>query len=49
MNWLFVGHSAAGDRAAVRYSLVVSCQRHGHILHDIFGDVLNRLPAITKG
>jgi transposase len=51
-NWLFVGHPAAGDRAAVIYSLVVyslvvSCQRHGHNPHDYLRDVLARLPAMT--
>jgi hypothetical protein len=30
-NWLFVGHPDAGDRPAVIYSLVVSCQRAGSI------------------
>ncbi len=38
-NWLFVGHPDAGDRAAVLYSLVVSCQRHGHNPHDYLRDV----------
>jgi transposase len=46
-NWLFVGHPDAGDRAAVLYSLVVSCQRHGHNPHDYLRDVLGRLPAMT--
>jgi transposase len=46
-NWLFVGHPDAGDRAAVIYSLVVSCQRHGHNPHDYLRDVLSRLPAMT--
>jgi hypothetical protein len=46
-NWLFVGHPDAGDRAAVIYSLVVSCQRHGHNPHDYLRDVLTRLPAMA--
>jgi hypothetical protein len=46
-NWLFVGHPDAGDRAAVIYSLVGSCQRHGHNPHDYLRDVLTRLPAMT--
>lgn len=33
-NWLFIGHPDTGDRAAVLYSLVVSCQRRGHNPHD---------------
>jgi hypothetical protein len=47
-NWLFVGHPDAGDRAAVIYSLVVSCQRHGHDPHAYLKDVLTRLPAMTN-
>lgn len=46
-NWLFVGHPDAGDRAAVIYSLVVSCPRHGHDPHAYLRDVLTRLPAMT--
>jgi transposase len=46
-NWLFVGHPDAGDRAAVIYSLVISCQRHGRNPHDYLRDVLGRLPAMT--
>jgi transposase len=46
-NWLFVGHPEAGDRAAVIYSLVVSCKRYGHNPHDYLRDVLGRLPAMT--
>jgi transposase len=46
-NWLFVGHPDAGDRAAVIYSLVISCQRYGHNPHDYLRDVLGRLPAMT--
>jgi transposase len=46
-NWLFVGHPAAGDRAAVLYSLVVSVQRRGHDPHAYLKDVLARLPAMT--
>jgi transposase len=46
-NWLFVGHPDAGDRAAVIYSLALSCLRHGHNPHDYLRDVLSRLPAMT--
>jgi transposase len=46
-NWLFVGHPDAGDRAAIIYSLVISCQRHGHNPHDYLRDLLGRLPAMT--
>ena len=47
-NWLFIGHPAAGDRTAVMYSLIVSCQRRGHNPHDYLNDVLTRLPAMTN-
>ncbi len=46
-NWLFIGHPDAGDRAAVIYSLVISCQRHGHDPYAYLRDVLGRLPAMT--
>jgi hypothetical protein len=46
-NWLFIGHPDTGDRAAVLYSLLVSCQRHGHNPHDYLRDVLTRLPTMT--
>lgn len=46
-NWLFVGYPAAGDLAAVIYSLVVSCQRHGLDPHAYLKDLLTRLPAMT--
>jgi transposase len=47
-NWLFVGHPEAGDRAAVLYSLIVSCQRRGLDPHAYLKDVLARLPAMTN-
>ncbi|PTX94447.1 transposase [Opitutus sp. ER46] len=48
-NWLFIGHPDAGDRAAVIYSLVVSCERRGIDPHAYLSDVLQRLPAMTTG
>jgi transposase len=47
-NWLFIGHPDAGDRAAVLYSLIVSCQRRENNPHDYLKDVLTRLPAMTN-
>ncbi len=47
-NWLFVGHPDAGNRAAVLYSLIVSCQRRGHDPHAYLKDVLARLPRMTN-
>jgi hypothetical protein len=43
----FIGHPDAGDRAAVLYSLIVSCQRQGHDPHAYLRDVLSRLPRMT--
>jgi transposase len=40
-NWLFVGHPQAGERAAVLYSILISCQRLEiqplDYLHDVLG------------
>jgi len=47
-NWLFIGHPGAGQRSAIIYSLVVSCQRHGKDPLAYLRDVLRRLPAMTN-
>jgi transposase len=47
-NWLFIGHPDAGQRSAIIYSLVVSCQRHGKDPLAYLRDVLRRLPALTN-
>ncbi len=47
-NWLFIGHPDAGQRSAIIYSLVVSCQRHGHDPLAYLRDVLGRLPTLTN-
>lgn len=47
-NWLFIGHPAAGQRSAIIYSLVVSCQRHGKDPLAYLRDVLRRLPTMTN-
>jgi transposase len=47
-NWLFIGHPDAGQRSAILYSLVVSCQRHGKDPLAYLRDVLSRLPAMTN-
>ena len=46
-NWLFIGHPDAGQRSAVIYSIVVSCQRRGIEPLDYLRDVLSRLPTMT--
>ncbi|MCX5682347.1 MAG: IS66 family transposase [Planctomycetota bacterium] len=47
-NWLFIGHPDAGQRSAIIYSIVVSCQRHGINPLAYLKDVLTRLPAMTN-
>jgi transposase len=47
-NWLFIGHPDAGQRSAIIYSLVVSCQRHGKDPLAYLRDVLTRLPAMSN-
>lgn len=47
-NWLFIGHPDAGQRSAIIYSLVVSCQRHGKDPLAYLRHVLRRLPAMTN-
>jgi transposase len=47
-NWLFIGHPEAGQRSAIIYSLVVSCQRHGKDPFTYLRDVLTRLPRMTN-
>ena len=47
-NWLFIGHPDAGQRSAIIYSLVVSCQRHGKDPFVYLRDVLTRLPRMTN-
>ena len=47
-NWLFIGHPEAGQRSAILYSLIVSCQRHGKDPLAYLKDVLTRLPRMTN-
>ncbi len=46
-NWLFIGRPDAGQRTAIIYSIVVSCQRHGVDPHEYLRDVLTKLPGMT--
>ena len=45
-NWLFVGSDRGGRAAAIHFSLLASCKRHGHDPWVYYRDVLTRLPAI---
>lgn len=47
-NWLFIGHPNAGQRSAILYSLIVSCQRHGKDPLAYMKDILIRLPTMTN-
>ena len=47
-NWLFVGHPDAGQRTAILYSIIVSCQRHGKEPLAYLRNVLARLPAMNN-
>ena len=44
-NWLFIGAAEAGWAAAVIYTLVENCKRHGLDPYAYLKDVLTRLPA----
>lgn len=46
-NWLFIGHPDAGQRSAILYSVIVSCQRHGKDPLAYLRDVLTRLPRMS--
>jgi transposase len=45
-NWLFCGSDRGGRAAAIHFSLLASCKRHGHDPWVYYRDVLTRLPAI---
>jgi len=48
-NWLFVGNDRGGRAAAIHFSLLASCKRHGHDPWVYYRDVLTRLPAVLPG
>jgi transposase len=45
-NWLFTGSENGGKTMAVLFSVVSSCQRHGHDPFVYLRDVLERLPSL---
>ena len=47
-NWLFTGSETGGKTMAVLFSVVSSCQRHGHDPFAYLRDVLGRLPDLPK-
>jgi transposase len=48
-NWLFFGNDRGGRAAAIHFSLLASCKRHGHDPWVYYRDVLTRLPAMLPG
>lgn len=42
-NWMFAGSASGGERAALYYSLVVSCKNLGIEPYDYLRDVLQRM------
>ena len=47
-NWLFIGHPDAGQRSAILYSIVVSCQRRGKDPLAYLRDILSLLPRMSN-
>ena len=47
-NWLFVGSDKGGTTAAILYSLISTCKRHGVEPWSYLRDVLTRLPQLPK-
>jgi hypothetical protein len=45
-NWLFCGSDRGGRAAAIHFSLLASCKRHGHDPWVYLRDVLTRLPTM---
>jgi transposase len=48
-NWLFLGNDRGGRAAAIHFSLLASCKRHGHDPWAYYRDVLIRLPTMLPG
>ena len=47
-NFLFIGSPEAGQRTAIIYSIIVSCERHGLDPLAYMTDVLEKLPAMSN-
>ena len=47
-NFLFIGSPTAGQRSAIIYSIIVSCERHGIDPYTYMRDVLQRLPTMSN-
>ena len=47
-NFLFIGSPDAGQRTAIIYSIIVSCERHGIDPLGYMTDLLHRLPTMSN-
>lgn len=47
-NWLFIGDSKAGDRAATFYTLIGNCRQEGVDTYAYLKDLFTRLPQMTN-
>lgn len=47
-NFLFIGSPEAGQRSAIIYSIIVSCERHGIDPLAYMTDLLHRLPTMSN-
>lgn len=47
-NFLFIGSPEAGQRSAIIYSIIVSCERHGIDPLAYMTDVLEKLPVMSN-
>jgi len=47
-NWLFIGDAGAGQRSAIIYTIIESCQRRGLDPFAYLRDVFTRLPTMTN-
>ncbi len=46
-NWLFFGSKEAGHNAAIIFTLVENCRRHGVPVETYLRELLTRLPGLT--
>jgi transposase len=47
-NWLFIGHPEAGERAAIIYTILACCKRHGINPQEYLQDVFTRIPSMKS-
>jgi hypothetical protein len=47
-RWLFIGHTDAGWRSAVIYTIIQSCRRRSINPQEYLTDVLSRLPSVKN-